>query len=84
MTTIHVRYEILDHPGHPHTDSAPDSLAWGVQAVGLPANLSAYGVGDTLDEALDDLGEGIRALFSEGPVPEELTREITVSIGDAA
>jgi hypothetical protein len=34
-----------------------------VQAVGLPVGLGAYGVGDTLDEALTDLGEGIRALF---------------------
>jgi len=84
MTTIHVRYEILDDPGRSHPDSAPDSLAWGVRAVGLPPNLSAYGVGDTLGEALDDLGEGIRALFSEVPLPEELTREITVSVGDAA
>ena len=28
----------------------------------MPGNLSAFGVGDTLAEALDDLGEGIRAL----------------------
>ena len=69
MTTIHVRYEILDDPGRPHPDSVPDSFAWGVQAVGLPGNLSAFGVGDTLADALDDLGEGIRALFSTGPVP---------------
>ena len=84
MTTIHVRYEVLDDPGRPHPDSAPGSFTWGVRAVGLPANLSAYGVGDTLDEALDDLGRGIQALLSEGPVPEELTREITVTVGDAA
>ena len=57
LTTIHVRYEILDDPGRPDPDSAPDSFAWGVQAVGLPGNLSAFGVGDTLDEALDDLAE---------------------------
>ena len=56
----------------------------GVQAVGLPGNLGAFGVGDTLAEALDDLGEGIRALFSAGQVPEELTREIAVTVGDAA
>jgi len=31
--------------------------------VGLPTSLSAFGVGDTLDEALDDLADGIRALF---------------------
>lgn len=84
MTTIHVRYEILDDPGRPHPDSAPDSFAWGVQAVGLPGDLGAFGVGDTLAEALDDLGEGIRALFSAEPVPEELTREIAVTVGDAA
>ena len=84
MTTIHVRYEILDDPGRPHPDSVPDSFAWGVQAVGLPGNLSVFGVGDTLAEALDDLGEGVRALFSAGPVPEELTREIAVTVGDAA
>ncbi len=84
MTTIHERYEILDDPGRPHPDSAPDSFAWGVQAVGLPGNLSAFGVGDTLAEALDDLGEGIRALFSARQVPEELTREIAVTVGDAA
>jgi hypothetical protein len=53
-------------------------------AVTLPGNLSAFGVGDTLAEALDDLGEGIRALFSAGPVPEELTREIAVTVDDAA
>jgi hypothetical protein len=75
VTTIHVRYEILDDPGLPDPDSAPDSFAWGVQAVGLPGNLSAFGVGDTLDGALDDLAEGIRALFSAGSVPDELTRE---------
>ncbi|MGD0063470.1 MAG: hypothetical protein ABSB76_08520 [Streptosporangiaceae bacterium] len=84
MTTIHVRYEILDDPGRPHPDSVPDSFVWGVQAVGLPGNLSAFGVGDTLAEALDDLGEGIRALFNAGQVPEELTREIAVTVGDAA
>jgi hypothetical protein len=55
-----------------------------VQAVGLPGNLSAFGVGDTLDEALDDLAGGIRALFSAGSVPDELTREIAVTVGDAA
>jgi hypothetical protein len=84
VTTIHVRYEILDDPGRPRPDSVPDSFAWGVQAVGLPENLSAFGVGDTLAEALDDLGEGIQALFSTGPVPEELTREIAVTVDDAA
>jgi hypothetical protein len=84
VTTIHVRYEILDDPGRSHPDSARDSFAWGVQAVGLPENLSAFGVGDTLAEALDDLGEGVRALFSAGSVPEELTREIAVTVGDAA
>lgn len=84
MTTIHVRYEILDNPGRVHPDSAPDSFAWGVQAVGLPENLSAFGVGDSLAEALDDLGEGIRALFHARQVPEELTREIAVTVGDAA
>ena len=84
MTTIHVRYEILDDPGRPYPDPVPHSFAWGVQAVGLPGNLSAFGVGDTLAEALDDLGEGVRALFSAGPVPEELTREIAVTVGDAA
>jgi len=84
VTTIHVRYVIVDDPGQPQADSVPDSFGWGVQAVGLPENLSAFGVGDTLAEALDDLGEGIRALFSAGPVPEELTREIAVIVGDAA
>jgi hypothetical protein len=73
VTTIHVRYETLDDPGRPDPESAPDSFAWGVQAVGLPGNLSAFGVGDALDEALDDLAEGIRALFSAGSVPDELT-----------
>ena len=48
VTTIHVRYEILDDPGRPDPDSVPDSFAWGVQAVGLPGQLSAFGVGDTL------------------------------------
>jgi hypothetical protein len=52
--------------------------------VGLPGNLSAFGVGDTLDEALDDLAEGIRGLFSAGSVPDELTREVAVTVGDAA
>ena len=84
MTTIHVRYEILDDPGRPDPDLVPDSFAWGVQAVGLPGQLSAFGVGDTLDQALDDLAEGIRALFSAGSVPDELTREIAVTVGDAA
>ena len=84
VTTIHVRYEILDDPGRPHPDSASDSFAWGVQAVGLPGNLSAFGVGDILDEALGDLAEGIRALFSAASVPDELTREIAVTVGDAA
>jgi hypothetical protein len=84
VTTIHVRYEILDDPGRPDPDLVPDSFAWGVQAVGLPGQLSAFGVGDTLDQALDDLAEGIRALFSAGSVPDELTREIAVTVGDAA
>lgn len=84
MTTIHVRYEILDDPAEPHPDSPPDAYSWGVRAVGLPANLSVYGVGDTLDEALDDLSEGIRLALADGPIPDELTREIAVNIGDAA
>jgi len=49
MTTIHVRYEILDDPANPRPGSLPDAFAWGVRAVGLPGNLSVYGVGDTLD-----------------------------------
>jgi hypothetical protein len=84
MTTIHVRYEILDDPSLPHADSAPEACPWGVRAVGLPENISAYGVGDTLDEALDDLSEGVRALLGGSPIPDELTREIAVTIGDAA
>jgi hypothetical protein len=84
VTTIHVRYEILDDPGRADTGSAPDSFTWGVQAVGLPENLSAFGVGDTLDEALDDLAEGIRVLFGAGSVPDELRREIAVTVSDAA
>ena len=56
---------------------------WGVRAVGLPEHISAYGVGDTLDEALDNLSEGVRA-GRDGPIPDELTREIAVTIGDAA
>ena len=84
MTTIHVRYEILDDPSSPHPDSAPDACPWGVRAVGLPANMSVYGVGDTLDEALDDLSEGVRAALADEPIPDELTREIAVTIGDAA
>ncbi len=40
----------------------------GVRAVGLPGNFSAYGVGDTLDGALDDLSAGIRtALTDQSP-----------------
>ena len=58
MTTIHVRYEILDDPRSPHPDSPPDAASWGVRAVGLPEEFSACGVGDTLDEALDDLSRG--------------------------
>jgi hypothetical protein len=63
VTTTHVRYEILDDPGSPHPDSASDAYPWGVRAVGLPGNLSAYGVGQTLDEALEDLTEGVRDLI---------------------
>jgi hypothetical protein len=84
MPTIHVRYEILDDPSRPHPDSAPDAFPWGVRAVGLPDHLSAYGVGHTLDEALDDLSEGVRAVLAGGPIPDELTREIAVTVGDAA
>lgn len=62
MTAIRVRYEILDDPSQNHPDSAPDACPWGVRAVGLPAKASAYGVGDTLEEALADLAEGIRAI----------------------
>jgi hypothetical protein len=50
-------------------------------ASGGPARKpQRLGVGDTLD----DLAEGIRALFSAGSVPDELTREIAVTVGDAA
>jgi hypothetical protein len=84
VTTIHVRYEILDGPDSPHPESAPQAHPWGVRAVGLPDRLSAYGVGDTLDEALQDLIEGVRALLMDGPIPDELTQEITVTIGDVA
>jgi hypothetical protein len=58
-------YEVLDDPDKPHPDSPPDAYAWGVRAVGLPANLSAYGVGDTLDEALRDLAEGVKLLGAQ-------------------
>jgi hypothetical protein len=84
MTVIHVRYEILDDPGRPHPDSATDAYPWGVRAVGLPGAISAYGVGDTLESALDDLSDGVRAALGDGPVPDELTREIAVTVEDAA
>lgn len=84
MTTIHVHYEVLDDPSKAHSESPADAYPWGVRAVGLPANLSAYGVGDTLDEALRNLGDGVRAALADGPIPGELTREIAVTIGDAA
>jgi predicted RNase H-like HicB family nuclease len=84
MTTIHVRYEILDDPGTVHPDSPEDTYPWGVRAVGLPGKLSVYGVGDTLEEALVDLSQGIRAALADRPIPDELTREIAVVIGDAA
>jgi hypothetical protein len=84
MTTIHVRYEILDDPARPHPDSPADAIPWGVRAVGLPGNISAYGVGDTLNGALEDLVEGVRAALGDGPLPAELTREIAVTVGDAA
>jgi len=67
MTTTHIGHEILDDPGNPHPESLPDAYPWGVRAVGLPANLSVYGIGDTLDEALRDLEEGVRALFLADP-----------------
>jgi hypothetical protein len=60
MTTIHVRYEILDDPSTAHPESPQDAYLWGVRAVGLPGKLNVYGVGDTLDEALVDLSEGVR------------------------
>jgi hypothetical protein len=84
MTTTHVRYEILDDPTQAHPDSAADAYPWGVCAVGLPGNVSAYGVGDTLDRALEDLSQGVRAVLGDGPIPDELTREIAVTVGDAA
>jgi hypothetical protein len=84
MTVIHVRYEILDNPAHPHPDTVADAYRWGVRAVGLPGDITAYGVGDTLDGALADLSEGVRAALGDGPVPDELTREISVTVGDAA
>jgi hypothetical protein len=65
--TVHVRYEILDDPGKPHPESPPDAYPWGVTAVGLPAGLSVYGVGDTLEEALSDLCVGIRAALPSRP-----------------
>src|SRR5216684_344980 len=61
MTTIHVRYEVLDDPSAAHPESPEDAYPWGVRAVGLPGKLSAYGVGDTRDEAPVDLSEGISA-----------------------
>jgi len=84
VATIHVRYEVLDDPGKPHPESSADAYAWGVRAVGLPANLRVYGVGDTLEAALRDLADGIRTALADGPIPDELTREIAVTIGDAA
>ena len=84
MTTIHVRYEVLDDASTVHPESPEDAYPWGVRAVGLPGKLSAYGVGDTLDEALVDLSKGIRAALADGPIPDELTRKIAVVIGDAA
>jgi len=45
---------------------------------------SVYGVGDTLEEALVDLSQRIRAALADRPIPDELTREIAVVIGDAA
>jgi hypothetical protein len=84
MPTIHVRYEILDNPAEQLPDAAADTYPWGVRAVGLPGGVSAYGVGDTLDGALHDLSEGVRAALGSGPLPDELTREIAVIVGDAA
>ena len=84
MTTIHVRYEILGRSSQPPSRVRAGCLRVGVRAVGLAGNLSVYGVGDTLDEALLDLGEGIRTALADGPIPEELTREIAVVFGDAA
>jgi hypothetical protein len=84
VTTIHVHYEILDDPGHPRPETAAEAHAWGVRAVGLPGNLNAYGVGSTLDEALEDLIQGVQALLADGRIPDELTQEITVTVGDAA
>jgi hypothetical protein len=50
MTTIHVRYEILDAPGDPDPGSLPEAYQWGVRAVGLPGKVTAYGVGETLEK----------------------------------
>ena len=52
--------------------------------MGLPENVSAYEVGDTLDIALEDLSEGAPAALGGGPVPDDLTREIAITVGDAA
>jgi hypothetical protein len=61
------------------------------RATGFPGNVSAYGVSDTLDAALEDLSEGIRAALGAGPIPvgvgpipDELTRKIAVRVRDAA
>lgn len=93
----HVQVRWLPRGGDPHRcrstgcHRAVDRLAaqyrrgaTGEPTPCLPGDLSAFGVGDTLAEALDDLGEGVRALFNAGPVPEELTREIAVTVGGAA
>lgn len=69
MTASRVRYEILDDAGQNHPDSEPDAYPWGVRAVGLPAKVSAYGVGDSLEEALADLAEGIRPISLTGRCP---------------
>jgi hypothetical protein len=84
MTTFHVRYEILDDPRRSDPDADPDGFRWGVRAVGLPGDASVYGVGDTLDDALSDLVDGLQTVIGAGPVPDELTREVAVTIEDAA
>jgi hypothetical protein len=68
----------------PPASRLPCGCPWGVRAVGLLGNVSAYEVGNTLDQALEDLSEGVRAALGDGSLPDELTREIAVTVGDAA
>ena len=84
MTTIHVRYEILDDPGRPHPDSAEDAYPWRVGRPGFRETSAPTEWATHSTRHLRISAKASGPLSATDRFPDELTREISVRVRDAA